>query len=436
MLRVNGFFVFAELALAFAGFFAAIVPSRSSAQEAIPAGPTAVFRIPNAVRLTLDQSRQTDHEKNRALVLENLNVDQKHLATAAANERLFSKKVMGSETYFHFDKPLGSVLTTRAGSTISVDVANQDTSLATVFVAQPITKLIAVNAAVQVSRADECIAQAKLDQGTKDLLSGVTQAYYGLIGAQRIQSALQLQGTVLEQQVAATQSPQLRIGYIELRQGMVQVQGQVRELMDQLDDLLGFAPGTPLELADPVPPVPPVQSAEQTVAMALMCNADVREAEQKIVKAEAGMKIAKMAYLPDVNVIGGYANQTSASYIQPDIGYLGVTASYTFWEWGKKRDVCAESESTLALARQNLQVTRDKVQLEARKSYGSFEQALESARLAEQMVHACSDAERGVADPSAVLTAKSATAKAQLELMKADIAYRVADAQLMRTIGN
>jgi hypothetical protein len=90
----------------------------------------------------------------------------------------------------------------------------------------------------------------------------------------------------------------------------------------------------------------------------------------------------------------------------------------------------------VSLAHQNLLVTRDKVQFEARNTYGSFEQALESARLAEQMVHACSDAERGVAAPEAILAAKSATAKAQLELMKADISYRVAHAQLMRVIGD
>ena len=40
---------------------------------------------------------------------------------------------------------------------------------------QPITKLIAVNALVQIARADVQIAGATLDKGVRDLLSGVAQ---------------------------------------------------------------------------------------------------------------------------------------------------------------------------------------------------------------------------------------------------------------------
>ena len=43
---------------------------------------------------------------------------------------------------------------------------NQDSTLTAITLAQPITKLIAVNAAVQLARADTLIAQAQLDKGT------------------------------------------------------------------------------------------------------------------------------------------------------------------------------------------------------------------------------------------------------------------------------
>jgi hypothetical protein len=54
-------------------------------------------------------------------------------------------------------------------------VLNEVTNLASVMLVQPITKLIAVNAAVELARADRATAQAQLDKGTRDLLSGVTQ---------------------------------------------------------------------------------------------------------------------------------------------------------------------------------------------------------------------------------------------------------------------
>src|SRR5262249_9408141 len=140
-------------------------------------------------------------------------------ATNAARKDYFPK-ALGNVTYFHFNDNLGQVLTFERGkfgrlqpgiSTVSVPILNQDSTLSTVMVAQPITKLIAVNAAVQIARADENAAQAQLDKGTRDLLSGVAQAYYGLLGAQRIQTALELQVRLLEQLVSAKPAPELRI---------------------------------------------------------------------------------------------------------------------------------------------------------------------------------------------------------------------------------
>jgi outer membrane protein TolC len=419
--------------------FAGLTRSPLSAQS--PQPPAALPALASPVyRLTLEQARDRALTNNKALILARLNADEKALATSAAKRDYFPK-FLASDTYFHFDRPLGTVLTTPSGpsgglpsTTVAANVLNQDTNLATVLAAQPITKLIAVNALVQIARADENIARAKLDQGTRDLLSGVTQAYYGLTGAQRIRDALELQIKVLEQLAAAKPSADLRVGLLEARQGLAQVKGQIRELTDQMNNLLDFPVCTQLELVDPVPPPPQVTCADEAARLAVSCNGEVREAEETIAKAEAALKIARMDYLPDVNVIGGYANQTGASYIQPNFGYLGITGSYTLFDWGKRREVKRDRQTLLAVAQQNLAVTRDKVELEARKTYGTFEQAQEAYRLAGEMVQARREAEKGAADAGAMLTAKGATAKAELEYMKAEIAYRVAHAQLMGII--
>ncbi len=411
-------------------------PSLLVAGEVPPAhAPTAPGT--NVRRLTLEEARQLALTSNKALALARLNVEQLQHATNAARKDYFPK-VLGASTYAHFNHDLGSVLTLKRGrlgilapgtTTINAAVLNQDSSLSTVFVAQPITKLIAVNAAVQIARADELAAQAKLDKGTRDLLSGVTQAYHGLVGAQRIQTALELQVKLLEQLVSVKPVPELRVGLVEARQGLVQVRGQVQELTDQLNDLLDLPACTVLELVDPMPPDLPVRCADDAAEWAAKNNPEVREAEQSIAKAEAGLQVARMDYLPDVNIIGGYANQTGASYIQDNFSYIGITGSYTFWDWGKRRDIKRQRQTQIALAQQNLQVTIDKVRLEARKAYVSFEQAREGYRLAGEMVQARKAAEKGATGQAAV-QAKAETSKAELEYMKAEITYRVAHAQL------
>src|SRR5262249_5227126 len=221
-------------------------------------------------------------------------------------------------------------------STINVAVLNRNSSLSTVFVAQPITKLIAVHALTQIAKADREAAQAQLDKGARDLLSGVAQAYHGLVGARRIQAALTLQIGLLEEAAGEKPTPELRIALVEARKGLSDVNGQIQELTGLLNNLLDLPPCTCLELVDPLPAQLPLHCAEDAAQLAVTCSPEIREAAQNITKAEAALKVAKMDYLPDVNVIGGFANQTLASYIQPDFGYVGVTAGYTFWDWGKR----------------------------------------------------------------------------------------------------
>jgi outer membrane protein TolC len=416
------------------GILPAAGPRCALAQERLPTPAPESRPAANVLRLSLDEAIHQALAHNKALTLAHLNVASKQQGALAATKDYFPK-LMGNVTYFRFNDPLGTVLTTRGGNTIAATVLNQNTTLSTAMIAQPITKLIAVNANVQVTRADERIAQAKLDGANREIASGVAQAYFGLYGSQQILAALKLQETVVSQAVGPAPTPDARIQLIELRQGVVQVQGQVHELSDQMNDLLGLPAGTILELVDPLPANLPVHSAEEAVQLAVSCNPDIREAEQTILKAEAGLKAARIAYLPDVNVIGGYANQTGASYIQPNIGYFGLTANYTFWEWGKKHNVIMQREADLAMARQNLQVTHDKVALDARKTYSAFEQAATIFQLAREMSGARQDAERMAANPSQAVAAKAATAGAQLDAMKAEITYRVAFAQLQGTIG-
>ena len=102
---------------------------------------------------------------------------------------------------------------------------------------------------------------------------------------------------------------------------------------------------------------------------------------------------------------------------------------------GKRRHVKHQREFQIAQAEKNVQATIDKVVLEARQAYGSFEQANEALSLASEMIQARRDSESSTKDPAGIMTAKAATAKAELEQLHADASYRVAHAKLMEVIG-
>ena len=407
------------------------LPTPAAVSPSVPAAPA-----PPARRLTLEEAKQLALADNKSLALAHLSIEEKrHIKAAAWKDYL--PKILGNVTYLRFQDRLGSVLTTPnlglglglAGTAVPTAVFQQNSTFTTALVAQPITKLIAVHAAVQIARADEDAARAQLDKGTRDLLSGVAQAYYALLGAQRIEAALVLQVQMLEDLVKKTPLPALRVGLLEAQQGLVQVRGQVRDLTDQLNNLLELPPCTRLELVDPIPVEPPVRCADDAAQVALANNPEVIAAQQTVVKARAALRVARLDYVPDVLLIGGYQNQSALTIIQPNISFLGVSANYTFWEWGKRKNITNQRKTEIALAEQNVQVTMDKVQLEARKAYNSFEQAREAYQLAGAMVQARKEAEKTAVGPAA-MQAKADTARAELDYMKAEIAYRVAHAQL------
>jgi outer membrane protein TolC len=406
-----------------------------------PSGPAA--RPPGTYHLTLEQAKQQALQQNSDLAVGRLNLQEKVLATSAA-KRDYLPKFIANVFYLHFGNDLGKVVTVPTGRlgilppgalSFETAVLNQNTSVTALSVVQPITKLILVNAAVRIATADALIAQAQLDKGTRDLLSGIAAAFYGLSGAQRIEAALAAQTNYLHQLVGANPKPELRIGLIEAEQALVDVRSQIADGTEQLNRLLGFPGGSVLVLVDPLPPEAPVHSADEAAGMAVSQNPQVLEALANVQKANGAMTVAMADYLPDINVFGSYFNQTAANYIQPNFGAVGVVGSWTLFEWGKKRQVKLQRATTIAVAEANVRATIEKVALEARQAYLAYDKARQTMRLAQEMVEARNDAAKELKQPAAALEAQSAAAKAQLEAMQAEIAYRVASAQLSGAIG-
>ncbi len=414
------------------------------AQEIRIPAPVVPAAAPSVYRLSLEDAQQLALANNTGLTLGRLGVREKSIAVDAARRDYFPK-LLGNSNYFHFNDNLGKVATFRTGTlgilppgthTIAASVVNQNSSLTMITLAQPITKLIAVNAAVQLARADAQIAQAQLDKGTRDLLSGVAQAFHGMFGAQRIEAALTLQVQVVGRLPQIDSNPEIRVAMIEAQQALLQVRSQILELTEQLNSLLGLPSCTRYQLVDPLPPAVPVNDSEQAVELALRSNPEVQEAMANVEKARAALKAANAEFLPDVNIFGSYFNQTSASYIQPNFGAFGVSASYTFFDWGKRRRVKDQRETQISEASYNVRATIEKIRLETVQAYIGYQQAQQALALANDMVQARKDSESREKDAAGLSTAKAATAKSELELIQADIAYRIAHARLVGAIGN
>jgi outer membrane protein TolC len=437
---------------------AALLTSPLAAQDkAAPAALPAnapLANPPAVMRLTLEEAKQRALANNKLLNIGSLNAESKAFAVRAARANYFPQ-VLGSVMYYHFNNDLGEVLTA-GGRTVSgprgrplltfpvtsvnVAVLNQDSSFANVFALQPITDLLKVRQGVKIAQADEQIAQAQLEAGVRKVASGVEQLFWGLLAARRLQAGAR-EGIRGAEALARTKLLEARTALVEAQQALQQVDKQVADLQEQLNGLLDLPLCTTLELVEPELPVVPYHCADDVIGLALSNSPEIREAHQTVLKAEAALAAGKLEYVPSIALVGGYANQTALSYVQQDIGYVGVIGSVTIFDWGKRRTVVRERRNLVSMAELKLRQTEDDVRQNARKAFRDVIESQAALKTAQQMVALRKEAVKkattpeAMQDPTPLLKASKDLTEAEVDAVKAELAYREAVVKLMSLVG-
>jgi outer membrane protein TolC len=392
------------------------------------------------MHFTLEEAKQRALSSSKVMALASLNVQSKELATEIMRTDYFPK-LMGNVFYFHFDEPLGDVLTLRGHPRVGLpplvldaNVFNRDSYLGTIYVAQPITALLKVRQGVNIARADEAIARSDVEKARRAIAYGVEQLYLGLLAAQRLRAGAQTAVTGAEK-LAALGTVEAKVALLEAKQGLHAASDEVTKLQQQLNSLLELPACTVLELDEVPLPELLVTCADDLINQALATSPEVQAAEQDIVKAHAAAKAAKVDYLPNIAVMGGYANQSWASYIQPNFEYVGVVGSYTFFEWGKKRKTVHKWETEGSMAQAKLAQTQDEVRDKTQKTFLEFQQHQGTLKEAREMVVLRKEAAKEAKDPKDIIQAAKDLMTADVEVVKQELAYRVAYAHLMNLIG-
>jgi outer membrane protein TolC len=401
------------------------------------------------VRLTLDEIKQRVLANNKLLNLAALNVQSKEFATKAVRANYFPQ-VIGASVYFHFDDSLGNVLTTPgktvtgplgqrtllslASKTVDIPLINQDSQFSTITVLQPITDLLKVRQGVKIAQADREIAEAQREKGARELSSGVEQLFWGLLAVQRVQAGAQV-AVAGAAELAKTGNLEARTALVEGKQGLREAEAQAADLREQLLILLDLPTCSTLELIEPPLPGAPVACADEAVGLALANNPELREAEATVCKARAGLAAGKVDFLPTLALTGGYANNTMLDVVQQNIGYVGVVGSYTFVDWGKRRNIVREREQLVAMAGLKVQQTQDDIRQKALKAFRDYTDTREALQLAADLVEVRTEAVKAAVDLPAKFKAGKDLLTAQVDSVKADLNHRIAYVKLASLIG-
>jgi outer membrane protein TolC len=241
--------------------------------------------------------------------------------------------------------------------------------------------------------------------------------------------------------LAKTQLLEARTALVEARQGLQDADKQLADLQEQLNALLDLPACTTLELVEPPLPALPYRCADEVIGLALAASPDVHEAQATIQKAQAALAAGKLDYVPSVALMGGYSNQQAADYVQPNIGFVGAVATYTFIDWGKRRNVIRERQNLVAMATLKLQQTEDDVRQKAQKAFREVAETQQALKTAQELSQLRAEAVKqattpeAMRNPAALIKASKDEALAAVEAIKAELAYRQAYVQLMSLLG-
>ena len=402
------------------------------ATAAMTPGPDGV------VTLTLDEAQQQAAVASNPLVrLGELQVEAAKQHRKGVEAQYFPNM---STSFFdlHYNKHPGQVLSAGPPQ-VAVNIITKDSNSLNLMAVQPVTPLFSIYQLAKIARADENIARAKAGMPLAQTASNVEKTFFELLVAQReLTSSKAHAKTIQAKWLRASNSGVTRISseqetdVISAEKAVTGPASKVKELTASLDEMIGLPEATKLELIAPDPLVENVslnEADEKATA-----NSEVIEAEQTAIKAHAGLTATKLQYVPTVGVIGGYAFQNAINLVLPkSFGYIGVSASWTIFDFGKREHGVKEVKAQAEMADLGVQLTKAKVAAAVKSAYFDLERSRQLSQLARRMVSSTQlvEASYNPNDPEV----ESARATIEADMFRTELEYRQAYAKLKALMG-
>jgi outer membrane protein TolC len=421
----------------------------ASSGPAIPvAYSESVIARLGARRITLEEAQQkaTAPAANNPMVrLGQLQVEvarQTRLGTLST----FFPQIGSDFTNLHFNKFMGQRLQIArpiegGTATVGLPLVGKDQTLVAVTGTQPITPLFQLRQLYKINLADENIARAKAGMPVSETASMVEKAYYGLLVAQRQLFLANAKATETANKWLVAGNPASAVAsaghdeeLIEASNLLAIATTKVKELTASLNGMLGWSSDTELQLVPPDPGFENIFLKEAT-DKALAANPEVIEAEQNVVKARAASTIQKLAYVPVVAAMGGYAYNADVLPLLPrDFSFIGLVATYNLFDFGKREHTIRGANAQAEMAEIALQLTKAKVAGAVKTSHLELERLRQLSELTRHLDSAI-QLERTSYEKTGAEIAAAKQAKVEAEMFQADLDYRQALAKLNTLMG-
>ncbi|TGE23661.1 TolC family protein [Hymenobacter aquaticus] len=433
----------------------------AQAQQPAPAAPTSAA----ARTISLEEATTLALTQNRRLAIAREQVAEAQYKEAEVHAKRFPKLTALANAGYNTNKlditvPRGSLgVYPATGPIPAADIPISEGShtlvLGTVQAAQPLTQLLKIRTGEQVARQEVALARTSVRQAEWQVRQGVEKLYYGLLIAQQQQQQAELSLQAARKQRYDVESAQLagkalpaqvlgaEANIADQEQKLLAVQNQRADYAADLNLLLGLPADTPLQLLPPPSPEEALQPLQTYLSRADTANLTNRQAAQTREKAALGVKAARQQYLPDVSLTANYIRIQGSPILPRNSLLVGGLLNWNIYDFGERQAVVEQRKSQQRQARENELYTREEVAGAVQKAYRQLGQAaalVAAARKATDLRAAELKIKQdalaaGKVLPVEVLSTQATLAKAQADLLAAQLNHRLALSELLHVSG-
>ena len=419
-----------------------------------------------AMHLTLPAAVDMAIAHNRKLKLTQLSVRDSEEQKRIAQSHYFPVINNLSATH-HITELEGIVLPTgilsqgtSAGSipaqTLRIDQGGSTDYISGTTLEQPLTQMFKIHAGVRAADADLNTAKIQAGDAENAVSLQVHELYYNYLIEQLTGStdedALRASTAAEEENQKAVLQGRLltdvelgtRADMLEKHRAVLIAHLNLDDLTLQLDDVLGLALGTRLEL-DPnaLGEMPVLPSRSDAIVAVQGKSPTTLAARQSVEKARAGVSAARDAYIPNITGMARYSYQSGLPFLDHNFGTFGASFTYDLFDGGAREAKLRDANIKLLMAQTQLAQTEDDVRIQISAAYDKVEQLLELVKVSQLELETREESYRiGVQRAqvnaelaSGVAAAHAAATAARLHVLGSQLNLYLAQNSIKRLLG-
>lgn len=425
---------------------------------ALAAAPAGAFAADGAApeRLTVDDAVKIALQQNQVVRASREQKDAADDSSHSVRGRLLPT-LAANEEYLHYRNGFAPTVHFPGvpGPGISFPIHDQNTNTFVIAAQQPVLGLLhlsmdlgAANSAADAAGANVKVAEMALTEAMRTAFLRLFQARAQIDIAKASERQLAEQIQVAKSKYDAgvlTKADLLRLEVAAANAQQQQIQGEVQEQVTRASILsqLDREPDAPVEFVEPKELEQgdfSLTRFEQAAGAAVNLRPEVLQAEAQAHSAEQNATARMFDLFPEVNLEAAYVRIDGQALAEHESEYVGVKASWPFWEWGSRfysHRAAAHRATAARLAAQN---QRRQVSLDVSNRLATARAAASAVQVARTAITSAEEAYRvtdalvkaGSATTTDLLDSQAALTQARLSLVRARYEQAIAHVALER----